>query len=215
MRGADEDLGERRLLARVHARAARQRGVERRHAPVVAAAGRLVRAGERRADHHRVGAARDRLGDVAAGAHAAVGDDVHVHAGLVEVTDARARGVGDRGRLRHTDAEHAAARARVARADADEHADRAGAHEVQRGGVRRAAADDHRQVELADELLQVERLALGVVRHVLGRHDRALHDEHVELGVEHVLRVLLDALRRERRARGDAAGLDLADALRR
>ena len=30
-------------------------------------------------------------------------------------------------------------------------------------------------------------------------------DEHVELGVEDVLRVLLDALRRERRARGDAA----------
>ncbi len=98
--------------------------------------------------------------------------------------------------------------------DADEHADRAGAHEVQRGGVRRATADDHGQVELADELLQVERLALGVVRHVLGRDHRALDDEHVELGVEHVLGVLLDPLRRERRARDDAAGLDLADALR-
>ena len=48
---------------------------------------------------------------------------------------------------------------------------------------------------------------------MLGRHDRALHDEQVELGVEHVLRELLDPLRRERRARGDAAGLDLADAL--
>ena len=51
---------------------------------------------------------RDRLGDVATGAHATVGDDVHVHAGLVEVTDPRARGVGDRGGLRHTDAEHSA-----------------------------------------------------------------------------------------------------------
>ena len=68
-----------------------QRRVEGRHAPVVAAARRLVRAGERRADHHRVGAAGDRLGDVAAGAHAAVGDDVHVHAGLVEVADPGAR----------------------------------------------------------------------------------------------------------------------------
>ena len=55
------------------------------------------------------------------------------------------------------------------------------------------------QLELADELLQVERLARRVLRDVLGRHDRALHDEHVELGVEHVLRVLLDPLRRERR----------------
>ena len=52
----------------------------------------------------------------------------------------------------------------------------------------------------------------GILRHVLGRHHRALHDEDVELGVEHELRELLDALRRERRARSDAAGLDLADA---
>ena len=51
-------------------------GMEGRHAPVVAAAGRLLGARERRADHHRVGAAGDRLGDVAAGAHAAVGDHV-------------------------------------------------------------------------------------------------------------------------------------------
>ena len=52
----------------------------------------------------------------------------------------------------------------------------------------------------------------GVLRHVLGRHDGALDDEQVELGLEDVLRVLLDPLRRERRARGDAAVLDLADA---
>ena len=62
------------FCAVAHARAARERRVERRHAPVVAVAGRLVGARERRADHHRVGAAGDRLGDVAAVAHAAVGD---------------------------------------------------------------------------------------------------------------------------------------------
>ena len=114
---------------------------------MVAAPRRLVGAGERRADHHRVGTAGDRLGDVATGAHAAVGDDVHVDAGLVEVADACARGVGDRGGLRHTDAEHAAARARVTRTDTHEDADRARAHEVQRGGVRRAATDDHGDVD--------------------------------------------------------------------
>src|ERR671911_174444 len=99
--GADEDLVERAPLTGVHARPAGQVGMERRHPPV-------VRAGERRAEHHRVGSARDGLGDVAAGAHAAVGDDVHVDAGLVEVADAGAGGVGDRGRLRYADAEHAA-----------------------------------------------------------------------------------------------------------
>src|SRR5258708_5570285 len=153
--------------------------MEGRHAPVVPAPGRLVRGRERGADHHRVGAARDGLGDVAARRHAAVGDDVDVHTRLVEVTDTRPGRVRDRGRLRYADAEHAAGRARVTRADADEDADRAGAHQVQRGGVRRAAADDDRELELANELLQVERLARGVVRYMLGRDDGALHDEDV------------------------------------
>ena len=44
----------------------------------------------------------------------------------------------------HADPEHAARRARLARADADEHALGAGAHQVQRRLVRGAAADDHR-----------------------------------------------------------------------
>ena len=46
---------------------------------------------ERRAEHDRVGAAGDRLGDVAALAHAAVGDHVHVDPGLVEVAHPRRR----------------------------------------------------------------------------------------------------------------------------
>ena len=66
-------------------------------------------------------------------------------------------------------------------------------------------------VELADELLQVERLAL-VFDTCSADTTVPWIDEDVELGVEHVLRVLLDPLRRERRARGDAAVLDLADA---
>src|SRR5207237_7387282 len=43
VRGPDEDLGERGLLAREHTRTAGQRGMERGHPPVVAASGRLVR----------------------------------------------------------------------------------------------------------------------------------------------------------------------------
>src|SRR5262245_33793286 len=207
--GADEDLVERAALPGVHAGATRQVGVERRHAPVEPAARRLVRAGERGAEHHRVRAARDRLGDVTAGTHAAVGDDVHVDARLVEVADAGAGGVGDRGGLRHAHTEHTARRALVPGADTDEDADRARPHEVQRGGVRRAAADDDRQLELADELLEVQRL--GGLRDVLGGHHRALDDENVELGVEDELGVPLDALRGERRARRDAGRLDLLD----
>ena len=164
--GADEDLLERAVLDRLHARAARERRVERRHAPVEAAAGRLVGAGQRRADHHGVGAAGDRLGDVAAGAHAAVGDDLDVLAGLEHVRRARAGDVGDRRRLRDAEAEDAARRARGAGADADEHAGRAGAHEVQARVVAGAAADDDRDADLADELLEVQR------RRVLARRAR-------------------------------------------
>src|SRR5206468_2581218 len=112
------------------------------------------------------------LGDVAAGAHAAVGDDVDVDAGLVEVAHAGAGGVGDGGGLGNTDPEHAASRAGVAGTDAHEHAYRPGAHQVEGGVIRRASAHDDGNVELADEPLEVE--WLDVFGHVLGRHHRAL-----------------------------------------
>ena len=64
-------------------------------------------AGKRRADHDGICSAGDRLGDVSAGTHAAVGDDVAVLAGLVQVTHASSRCIRDRGALRHADAEHA------------------------------------------------------------------------------------------------------------
>ena len=177
---------------------------------MVALAGRLVGRGQRRADHDGVGAAGDGLGDVAPGPHAAVGDDVDVDAGLVEVAHAGAGGVGDGGGLGDADAEHAPAGAGLAGADADEHGDGPRPHEVERRRVRGAAADDDRQLELPDELLQVERL--GVLAHVLGGDDRALDDEDVELGVEHRLGVALGLLRRERGGGRDPDGLDLLDA---
>ena len=183
-RGADQDLLERAGGGGLHPGAARQVGVEGRHAPVVAAAGRLDRPRERRADHDRVGAADDRLGDVAAGTHPAVGDDVDVAAArLVEVAHPRARRVSDRGSHRNTDPEHAAGGAGVARADTDQQAGRTGAHEVQRGGERRAAADDHGHIEVTDEALQVQRL--GSAGNVLRADDRALDDEQVDAGFEH------------------------------
>jgi hypothetical protein len=70
--------------------------MEGRHAPVVATSGRLLGAGERRADHHGVGADRDGLREVATCAHAAVGDHVAVLAGFEHVLSAGRRDVGDR-----------------------------------------------------------------------------------------------------------------------
>jgi len=73
------------------------------------------------------------------------------------VLDARRGGIGDGGRLRHADAQHGTRGAGVARTDAHQHADGARAHQVQRGGIRRAAADDHGYRHVGDELLQIER----------------------------------------------------------
>ena len=107
--------------------------------------------------------------------------------------------------------EHAARRAGRARPDADEHAHRAGAHQVQAGRVAGAAADDARDRHLGDELLQVERLDRR--GHVLGGDHRALDHEHVEAGVERDLVVLAHPLRRQRPGSDDALGLDLPHAL--
>ena len=45
--------------------------------------------------------------------------------------------------------------------EADQHTSGTGTHQVQRRLVRRDATDDHRHVELVDELLEVERLGLA------------------------------------------------------
>src|SRR5215216_259299 len=111
LRRPEEDLLERPVLHGRHTGAARKRRMEGRHAPVEAAAGRLLGAGQRRPDHDGVSAAGDGLRHVPARPHAAVGDDVAVLAGLQHVLRAGRRDVGDRRGLRHADAEDAARRA--------------------------------------------------------------------------------------------------------
>ena len=105
---------------------------------------RLVGAGEDRAEHDRVGAGGDRLGDVARGDHAAVAD--HGHA----VADGDLGDVVDRGDLRHADAGDDPRGADRARPDPD--LDRVGAGVDQRlGGLAgRDVAGD--QLELAAEV---------------------------------------------------------------
>src|SRR5438034_6552981 len=156
-----EDLGERGDLLGLHPGATRKARMERGHPPMVAPTRSLVRAGEGGADHHRVGAAGDGFGDVSAGPHAAVRTDVAVPAGLSLVFRAGRRRDGDGRRLRDAAADDTPGGAGVARTHTHQHARRAGPHEVERGLVRGAAADDHRQVEPGDELLQVERLRPG------------------------------------------------------
>ena len=95
-----------------------------------------------------------------------------------------ARGVGDGRGHRDADAQHPARRPGRTGTSADQHACRAGAHEVEGGLVRRAPADHHGDLVVADEVLQVQGLA--VARHVLRRHDRALDHEQIRFGTQDV-----------------------------
>src|SRR2546426_980150 len=79
---AQQDLTERPALADVDSGAARQVGIGGGHPPVIAATGRVGRAGQDRADHHRVGAGGEGLGVVAAHAHSAIRDDLDPPTGL-------------------------------------------------------------------------------------------------------------------------------------
>src|ERR1019366_2100495 len=160
--------------------------------------------------HHRVGATGDGLGDIAALTHAAVGDDVHVDTRLVEVAHPRTGDVSDGRRLRDADTKYRPRRAGVALSDAHQHTRGTGAHEVQCGLVARATTDDRRDLELADELLQIERL--GSLRDVLGGDDGPLDHEDVETGLGDGGGHPSGTLRRDRRGRHDAGTLHLGDA---
>src|ERR1700693_5585527 len=96
------------------------------------------------------------------------------------VAQAGAGHVGDGGGLGDAEAKDAAGGAGVPWADPDQHADGAGAHQVQARLIRRAPSHDDGDVELPDEALEVERLAR--LRDVLGRHHRALNHQQVQLG---------------------------------
>src|SRR5699024_10869787 len=180
-------------------------------APVPALPGGFLRAGERGAEHDPIGPARDGFDEVAGVAHSAVGDDVDVAAaGFVEVVPAGGGDVGDGGGHRGVDAQGLAGRVRCAAAEAHEHARGAGAHEVQRGGVGRGAADDDGHVEFVDEPFEVERFGLG--GDVFGGDGGAADDEQIHAGIDDRAPVLLGALRAEGTGDGHARLADLPQA---
>ena len=175
-----EYLRQRAPRLHVHDASPGQRRMACREVPVPARARRVGRGRQRKADHGRVGTAHDRLGDVARGAHRPVGDHMAVHAGLIEVTHAGGASVGNGRGLGSVEAEHVAGGAHMPRAGTDQHAGRAGAHQVKSGLVAHAAPDDDRRLHAPDERLEVERVARG--GDVLGRDDRSRDDQQIDVG---------------------------------
>ena len=174
--------------------------------PPPTATRRVGRTGEHVVEHHGVGAARDGLGDVAAGAQATLGEHVAVDARLVEVAHARRPRVGHRGGEPGADPELAGDLGARPHDDAGG----AGAHEVERALVARAPTDEDGQLEAADERLEVER-RLDRLAHVLGGHQRSDDGEQVGLGLEQVRRERLDLAGRHGDDAGGARRLDLLD----
>src|SRR6185436_12302071 len=209
--GPEEDLLERSRYAHANAGAAGQIRVRRRHAPVIAAAGGFLRARERGADHHGVGPGGQRLADIAARRHAAIGDDRHVTARPLVVEVPGGRGIRGGGDLGHADAEHLAARAGGAGADPDQQRVHARLHQLEARLVGDDVADDERNRQMLLELLQVDRGVLG--GHVARRGHRGLHDEEVRARLFGDLGEALGALRDRRDHHRSPALLDLGDAL--
>src|SRR3954469_10864902 len=156
-------------------------GAERAHAAIrlvraalekLDLAGRLVGAGEERAEHDGVRAGGNGLRDVAGVAHAAIGDEGHAR--FLE----RRGDVLDRSDLRHADARNNARGADRAGTDADLDAIGAMVDERLRGvaGADVAADDLHVRIARLDPLHAVE--------HALRMAMRGIHHQDVRTGLD-------------------------------
>src|SRR5438445_184556 len=207
----EEHLAEGALDPGADARTPRQVGIGGRHAPVIAVSGRLLGAGEDRSDHHRVGAAGEGLADVAADAHPAIGDDRDPLPAAPEVVVAGGGAVAGGGHLGDADAQHRPGGAGGPGTDAHQQAADAGVHQLQRGRVVDAVADDHGNVERVGELAEGE-LLVGAADVAGGEHG-ALDDEHVGAGLLDDGATSLGVVGDRRDRTGHPAFLDLLDAL--
>ena len=116
-----------------------------------------------------------------------------------------------RGHLRHADAEDAPRRARRSRPHTDEDAGDAGFHQLERGVVLDAVADDDR--DLAGPHQRIECELVIRARRVSSRQHRALDDEHVRTGLLDDLRPLFGPGRDGGNSAGHTRRLDRLDPL--
>ena len=108
-------------------------------------------------------------------------------------------------------ANHLAGRRRATATETNQNAGGTGSHEVQCRGVGRSAANDYRNIEFVNELLQVQRL--GLLRDVLSRNVSAANNKYVDAGLDHGLIKLDGSLWRKCTGDGYASGTNLCDAI--
>src|SRR6476646_801779 len=144
---------------------------------MVAASWRFERLGKRAAHHDRVCAASQRLANVAASAHAAVGDDRHIPRCFFEVSIPRCRAIDRGSHLRNPESEHTTRSASSSRPNTNQNRRRTALHYLASYIVPDCVSHDHRDTHLAAKSFKVERLVLR--RNVTHSRNCALHNENV------------------------------------
>src|SRR5258705_4153662 len=147
------------------------------HTPMIAASRRFVSLGKRAAHHDRVCAASQRLANVAASAHAAVGDNRHIPRCFFEVSIARCRAIDRGSHLRNPESEHTTRSASSSRPDTNQDRSRPALHYLKSHIVPDCVSHNHRDTHFAAKFFKIERLVLR--RNVTDGGNRALHNENV------------------------------------
>src|SRR3954468_13262995 len=148
---------------------------------MIAASWRFVRLGKRASHHDRVCATGQRLANVPASAHAAIGNDGHVSRGFFEVSVARCRAIHRGGHLGNSESEHTTRSASSSGPDTNQHRSRAALHDLESNIVPNCVSHDYRDPHLTAKFFKIERLVLR--RNVTHGGYRALHNENVRASV--------------------------------
>jgi hypothetical protein len=165
----------------VDADAARELGVASGHAPGKATGWRFLGAGEGSSEHDGVSASSECFADVAAVAHAAVGDDWDVASGVAEVLIARRRAFNGGGDLGYAYAENFTGCADSAGPDTHEHTGDPGLHQFLGRLVSNGVTNDNGDADVLDKLFKDQTSRRG--GDVTSARDGGLNDKDISAGV--------------------------------
>src|ERR1043165_4171772 len=129
--------------------------MRRRHPPVITAAGSFISFGESAPYHDSISAAGECLTNVAAFAHAAIGNDWNKSRRSFEVGIARGRAIHGGSDLRYPQPKDAARGTGRPRTDADKNSGRPAAHDFESNVVSDRVADNDRDPHFTAEFLKI------------------------------------------------------------
>src|SRR5438105_14157990 len=127
-----------------------------RHTPMITASRRFMGFGKGASHHNGVGPAGERLANIPAFAHPAVGDDRDKAGSFFEIGVARGRAIDGGRNLRHAKAEDPARSASCSRPDSHQNRGRSTAHALERHIVADGVANDHGTPNFPTESSEIE-----------------------------------------------------------